>query len=125
MLIRLALTALCAAYIQGGLNKALDFAGAMDEAVHFGLPVPWLTAALTIILELVGSALVIGGGRLRWLAAIALAGFTLAATFIANRFWEMPAGHERFMTANGFFEHLGLVGGFLLVALLSRRGRLA
>jgi uncharacterized membrane protein YphA (DoxX/SURF4 family) len=37
------------------------------------------------------------------------------ATFVANRFWEM-AGTERFMTANSFFEHLGLVGGFLLIA---------
>jgi hypothetical protein len=26
------------------------------------------------------------------------------------------AGPERFMSANAFFEHLGLVGGFLLVA---------
>ncbi|MDH6170826.1 hypothetical protein M2282_006006 [Variovorax boronicumulans] len=25
-------------------------------------------------------------------------------------------GQERFMAANSFFEHLGLVGGFLLVA---------
>jgi uncharacterized membrane protein YphA (DoxX/SURF4 family) len=37
------------------------------------------------------------------------------ATFIANRFWGM-APPERFMAANSFFEHLGLVGGFLLVA---------
>ena len=42
-------------------------------------------------------------------------GFTLVATFIANRFWEIepPA---RFMMANSFFEHLGLVGAFVLVA---------
>src|SRR5215471_4289669 len=40
----------------------------------------------------------------------------LAIAVIALRFWEMPAGHERFMAANAFFEHLGLVGGFLLVA---------
>jgi uncharacterized membrane protein YphA (DoxX/SURF4 family) len=32
--------------------------------------------------------------------------FTLMATFVANRFWEM-GGHERFMAANSFFEHLG------------------
>ena len=55
-------------------------------------------------------------GFYRWLGAIALAGFTLMATLIALRFWELPAGHERFMAANAFFEHLGLVGGFLLVA---------
>jgi hypothetical protein len=38
------------------------------------------------------------------------------ATLIVLPFWELPAGHERFMAANAFFEHLGLVGGFLLVA---------
>jgi uncharacterized membrane protein YphA (DoxX/SURF4 family) len=37
------------------------------------------------------------------------------ATFIANRYWEM-AGAERFMAANSFFEHLGLIGGFVLIA---------
>jgi uncharacterized membrane protein YphA (DoxX/SURF4 family) len=55
-------------------------------------------------------------GFYRWLGALGLAGFTLMATFIALRFWELPAGHERFMAANAFFEHLGLVGGFILVA---------
>ncbi|WP_245185649.1 DoxX family protein [Falsiroseomonas frigidaquae] len=112
---RLALLGLCAAYIQGGLNKLLDFNGAVAEAAHFGLPLPAATAALTILLELGASGLVLSG-RYRAAGALALAGFTLAATFIANRFWTLPAGHERFMTANGFFEHLGLVGGFLLVA---------
>ncbi len=111
----LGLLALCSAYIQGGLNKLLDFSGAVGEAEHFGLPMPILVAASTIALEL-GASLFILVGRLRWLGALALGAFTLAATFIANRFWELPPGHERFMTANGFFEHLGLVGAFLLVA---------
>jgi uncharacterized membrane protein YphA (DoxX/SURF4 family) len=56
------------------------------------------------------------------LGALALAGFTLFATFVANRFWEM-APPERFMAANSFFEHLGLVGGFLLVAWYDLRER--
>jgi uncharacterized membrane protein YphA (DoxX/SURF4 family) len=54
-------------------------------------------------------------GFYRWLGALGLAGFTLMATFVANRFWEMT-GVERFMAANSFFEHLGLIGGFLLIA---------
>lgn len=120
MIERAALLLLCAAYIQGGLNKLLDFPGAVAEATHFGLPVPMATAAATIALELVASALVVAGWQRFW-GALALAGFTLAATFIANRFWELPAGQERFMMANGFFEHLGLVGAFLLVALWSRQ----
>ena len=59
-------------------------------------------------------------GRLRWLGA-ALAIFTLAATGMALRFWELPVGQERFMVANAFFEHLGLMGGLLLVAWLDLR----
>jgi uncharacterized membrane protein YphA (DoxX/SURF4 family) len=119
----LALLGLCAAYLQGGVNKLLDWPGAVAEAAHFGLPAPILAAAATIATELIGSALVLSG-RLRWLGALWLAAFTLAATFVANRFWELPPGQEGFMTANAFFEHLGLVGGFLLVAWLdAREGR--
>src|SRR5262249_41084098 len=107
----------CAAYLQGGLAKLADFPGAVGEMTHFGLSPAALMAALVILLEL-GASLMILVGRLRWLGALGLAAFTLLATGIALRFWELPAGHERFMAANSFFEHLGLVGGFLLVAWL-------
>lgn len=108
------LLGLCAAYLQGGLNKLLDYPGAVAEAAHFNLPLPAVTAAATIILEL-GASLLVLTGRLRWLGALALCAFTLAATFIANRYWTLPPGQDRFMMANAFFEHLGLAGAFLLV----------
>lgn len=119
----IALLGLCAAYLQGGVNKLTDFPGAMAEMRHFGLSPPGPMAALVILLELGASAMILSG-IYRWIGALALGGFTLAATFIANRFWEM-APPERFMAANGFFEHLGLVGGFLLVAWhdLAEKGR--
>jgi uncharacterized membrane protein YphA (DoxX/SURF4 family) len=110
----LALLGLCAAYVQGGLVKATDFAGAIAEQQHFGIVPAVPFAIATIVTELLGSALVLTGFY-RWLGALWLAGFTLIATFIANRFWELPQP-ERFMVENGFFEHLGLVGGFLLAA---------
>ena len=116
----LGMLGLCAAYLQGGLNKLLDFPGAIAEAEHFGLPLPVVTAALTIALELVASAMILTG-RLRWLGALALGVFTLAATGIALRYWELPPGQPRFMAANAFYEHLGLAGAFLLVALWDRR----
>ena len=111
---------LCAAYLQGGINKLLNYPGAIDEAAHFGLPQPALTAALTIALELAASAMILTG-RLRWLGALTLMAFTLAATLLANRYWALPPGQERFMTANAFYEHLGLAGAFLLVALWDRQ----
>jgi uncharacterized membrane protein YphA (DoxX/SURF4 family) len=110
----IALLGLCAAYLQGGLTKLLDFNGAVAEAQHFGLKPAALMAVAAIFTELGASVLVLSGWY-RWLGALWLAGFTLIATFIANRFWELPMP-ERFMVENSFFEHLGLIGGFLLVA---------
>jgi uncharacterized membrane protein YphA (DoxX/SURF4 family) len=37
------------------------------------------------------------------------------SSFVANRYWHAPAA-EQFALANDFYEHLGLVGGFVLVA---------
>ena len=117
-----ALLLLCAAYLQGGLQKAFDFPAATARMNHFGLSPAGPMAIAVIVLEL-GAAAMILTGRLRWLGALALAGFTLMATFVALRFWQMPVGQERFMAANSFFEHLGLVGGFLLVAWLDLKER--
>jgi uncharacterized membrane protein YphA (DoxX/SURF4 family) len=113
----IALLALCAAYIQGPLTKILDFDGALAEMDHFGLHPAGLFAVAVIAFELAASVLVISG-FLRWAGALALAGFTLVATFIALRFWEMAPGMERMMATNAFFEHIGLVGAFVIVAAL-------
>ena len=117
----LALLCLCAAYLQGGFNKATDFPSAIAEMNHFGIAPAGPMAVAVIVFELC-AALMILTGFCRWLGALGLAGFTLAATFVANRFWEM-AMPERFMVANAFFEHWGLVGGFLLVAWHDLRER--
>jgi uncharacterized membrane protein YphA (DoxX/SURF4 family) len=116
-----ALLGLCAAHLQGGFDKAAHFSSAIAEVNHFGLSPAAPLAVATIVMEIVASILVLTG-FFRWLGALALAGFTLFATFVANRFWEM-APPERFMAANSFFEHLGLVGGFLLVARYDLRER--
>jgi uncharacterized membrane protein YphA (DoxX/SURF4 family) len=110
----LALLGLCAAYIQGGLDKAFDFTDAIAEMQHFGLAPAAPLAVATIITEIVASVLILTGFY-RWLGALWLAAFTLIATFVANRFWQLPMP-DRLMVENGFFEHLGLVGGFVLVA---------
>lgn len=117
----IALLALCSAYLQGGLTKLLDFDGAIAEMNHFGLAPAAPFAIATIVLELAAPFAILSG-RYRWLGALALAAFTLMATFIANRFWEL-APPERFMAANAFFEHIGLVGAFLLVAWHDVRSR--
>lgn len=111
----LALLGLCSAYLLGGLAKLTDFNGAMNEMRHFGLSPPGLVAIAVVVVE-TGASLLILSGWHRRTGALVLAVFTLAATFIANRFWE-ASGFERFMLTNAFFEHIGLVGAFVLVAL--------
>ena len=63
----IALLGLCAAYLQGGIDKVLDFPGAVAEVQHFGLAPALPIAVATIVTEFAGPALVLSG-RLRWLA---------------------------------------------------------
>lgn len=109
------LLALCAAYIQGPLTKIFDFNGALAEMDHFGLHPVAFFAVTVVVFELMASAMVVSG-FLRWAGALALAGFTLLATLIVLRFWEMAPGIDRMMATNAFFEHIGLAGAFIFVA---------
>lgn len=113
---------LVGAYMLGGGVKLADWSGAVAEQAHFGMNPPALWAALTIGIELVGPLLILTG-RLVWLGAGMLGIFTLLAAFTANAFWTMPAGQDRFMATNAFFEHLGLIGGFILIALVAGRAQ--
>jgi uncharacterized membrane protein YphA (DoxX/SURF4 family) len=111
---------LVSAYLVGAITKLGDWPAALAEQAHFGLAPPALWAGLTIAVELVGPLLVLSG-RLVWLGAGMLGVFTALAALTANAFWAMPEGAERFAATNAFFEHMGLVGGFVLVAVLAWR----
>lgn len=118
----LARLALVGAYLLGGIVKATDWPSAVAEQAHFGMSPPVFWAALTIGVEIAGPILILTG-RFIWLGAGMLGVFTLLAAFTANAFWAMPPGQERFMATNAFFEHIGLIGGFVLVALVAERDR--
>ncbi|MET3966748.1 DoxX family protein [Bradyrhizobium sp. S3.9.1] len=113
--------ALVSAFLIGGVQKALDFPGAVAEQAHFGLQPAWLWATAAILVELGGSALVIFG-RWVWLGAGGLGVLTAVAMLTANDFWA-KAGHDRFLAVNAFFEHLGLIAGLVLVSILSLRSK--
>jgi uncharacterized membrane protein YphA (DoxX/SURF4 family) len=58
--------------------------------------------------------------RLVWLGAGALGVLTAVATFVAQPFWALE-GPARAIATNGFFEHLGLIAGLVLAAVLAHR----
>ncbi|MCK5909445.1 MAG: DoxX family protein [Caulobacter sp.] len=120
----LARLALVSAYLLGAVVKTADFPGAVTEQAHFGMAPPAFWAVLTIAVEIIGPVLILSR-RWLWLGAGMLGVFTLLAAVKANAFWAMSAGQDRFMAMNAFAEQIGLIGGFVLVALLDRRERVA
>ncbi len=106
--------ALASPFLASGVTKLLDFAGATAETAGLGLPVPALTAALVILVQLGGSALFLLP-RWCWLGAGLLAGFTVAATLVAHPFWTFE-GPDRARQTAIFLEHLAIVGGFAAAA---------
>lgn len=109
---------LVSAFLVGGVNKLGNWHAALAEQAHFGLAPPALWAGITIAVELIGPLLILSS-RLVWLGAGMLGVFTFFAALVANAFWVMPAGPERLGAMNAFFEHMGLVGAFVLVAILT------
>lgn len=109
-------------YWSSGIAKLADWNGALAEAGHFGLQPAALVAALTILVQLGGSLLVIAA-RQAWLGAGALGVFTALATLVAHPFWSIADPVARFHERNTFLEHAGLIGGLILAAILQEKTR--
>ena len=107
---------LCLPFWWSGLTKLLDFSGGTAEMAALGLEPAWLFNALTIFVQLRGSLLVILN-RWTWLGAGALGAFTALATVLAHQFWTLD-GLERSRELNTFLEHLAIIAGFVLVAMI-------
>ncbi|MEO1797716.1 MAG: DoxX family protein [Pseudomonadota bacterium] len=97
--------------------KAQDFPGAVLEMKQLGLPLPAITAAVTIIVQAACSAgIIFDAGTIY--CALALIAFTLIASIAAHPFWRV-APENWISAANSFVANVGLVGGLLLVILIS------
>ena len=105
---------LAALFIPAGLSKITGFAGTAGYIASKGLPLPEVGAAIAIAVEvLAGLALLFGFGTR--VAALALAVFTLAATFIFHNFWARPAD-QVMMQQLMFMKNIAVVGGLLVLA---------
>lgn len=117
----LARIVLTSAYFIGGVNKAFNFPAAVAEQAHFGLQPAAVWALAAITLELAAPILIVWG-KFVWLAAGGLGVLTLIASVVANDFWNL-SGQAQFMALNSFFEHMGLIAGLLLAALIAEHAK--
>lgn len=113
---------LSAVFIYSGFDKLRHWRDGLAEMKGFGLPLPMVMLVATIAVQLLGGLMVLFGIYAR-VGALALLIFTAIATLIGHRFWTMEgvAYRRNFTTA---LEHLGIIGGFLLIAAMGP-GRLA
>jgi putative oxidoreductase len=110
-----------AVFLYSGVDKLWRWQAGVREVADLGLPWPRLFAAATVATQLLGGFSVLTGIGVAWGAAI-LALFTLAATALGHPFWRLHGDHARreFTTS---LEHLAIVGGLLLLIVMSLHGR--
>ncbi|MCA1953048.1 MAG: DoxX family protein [Hyphomicrobiales bacterium] len=95
-------------FVLSGYSKIGGYAGTQKYMEAFGVPGALLP--LVIIVELIGGAMVMVGFQTR-LAALALAGFTLAAALL---FHFKLADQMQFLL---FMKNISVTGGFLALAV--------
>ena len=102
--------AMSALFVPGGLGKLMDL-GAFAAMLHKqGVPAADVLAPIGACVEFFGGIAVLVGLQLR-IATLLLILFTIIASFIAHRFWELEAP-ARQMQQTQFFKNLAIIGGF-------------
>lgn len=105
---------IAALFLPAGLAKISGFAGTVGYIASVGLPAPTLAAAAAVILEIGGGIALLVGLGTRY-AALALAFFTLVASFIFHAYWAVPAD-QTFVTQLLFFKNIAVAGGLMAIA---------
>ena len=100
-------------FLQSGITKSIRFQEGLGEVRAKKIPFAHLALLGTIVLQLAGSALLIAGWFTTPVAAL-MALFTLATAVIFYDFWSVK-GEARTAALNGFFEHISIIGGFLIL----------
>lgn len=101
-------------FLPAGVGKLTGFAGTVGYISSVGLPLPQLAAVVALVVEIAGGVALIAGFGTR-LAAIALAVFTLVASFFFHAYWALPA-EQQMIQQLMFFKNMAVVGGLLTIA---------
>ena len=107
-------------FIPAGFGKISGFAGTVGYATSVGMPMPTEAVAVGLLIELLGGLALLFGFGTR-IAALALAVFTLAASFFFHAYWALPAD-QQMMQQLLFFKNVGVTGGLLALAAFGAGG---
>lgn len=108
---------LASLFILGGVNKVMTFEATAARMETVGLSPAEALLPMVIALELIGGVLVALAGPSFRVAALMLAGFTLATNVYFHDFWTME-GHIAELELSLFFKNIAIAGALILVAAM-------
>jgi len=100
-------------FLLSGFNKIVGFAGTAGWMASKGLPMAEVLLAITIVIEIGASLMIITGFKAR-LGATAILLWLIPVTFIFHNFWAVPAADQQIQQIM-FMKNLGLMGGMLYI----------
>ena len=100
--------------VTGLINATNKFQQHLDRMVAAGVPLAKSALILGFSMQFVGGTMLLGNYRTH-IAAVILIFFTVAATAIFHRFWQMKDPLRRHLALSFVFNNCGIVGALLLV----------
>ncbi|MEH2688319.1 DoxX family protein [Bradyrhizobium diazoefficiens] len=101
-------------FVGSAYGAISDFSGSVGYFRSLHLPAPELFTMTNIALEvLISVGLILGIGT-RYCAILTFV-FVVAATAIAHRYWEYPAGAQQIGQYNHFLKNISIMGGAMLI----------
>ena len=100
-------------FVQSGLGKLIDLPAFAGMLAASGVPMAEAIAPVAAAAEFLGGLAVVLGVGTRY-GALLLIAFTIAATLIAHRFWDVPPD-QREMQMIHFAKNVAIVGGLVCV----------
>ena len=95
-------------FAPSGFSKLSDFQGSVAYATQHNLPLPAIGVGIALVIELLGSALLVFGYKVRWVAAAMALFCIVAAVFFHNNFSDQGE-------MINFLKNLGVAGGLLQI----------
>lgn len=102
-------------FLLSGWSKLTGFGGTVGYMESLGAPLPWLAAAIAVIMEFFVAIAILVGFYTRPLAFL-FALFVLGTALLGHAFWGME-GAARAANSTQFLKNLSIMGGLLLLGL--------
>ncbi len=107
----------CGIWIAAGLYKATHFKHTVDEMTEHGIPFATPILPIVIVLELLGSAMIIVD-YYTWAVSVAWLIFLVPASYIYHMRFILENGTIVFPQYITFFKNVSIAGGLILLIML-------